>query len=71
MQDKSVMKATAEKLNKVGWLIYIIAKKEIPESASFELSDLALMIAAILNILLENYSEDDVEIGLLRNKDRS
>jgi hypothetical protein len=65
------MKATAEKLNKVGWLIYIIAKKEIPESASFELSDLALMIAAILNILLENYSEDDVEIGLLRNKDRS
>jgi hypothetical protein len=29
------------------------------------------MIAAILNILLENYSQDDVEIGLLRNKDRS
>jgi hypothetical protein len=45
----------------------LISKNKIPESSGFTLPDLALMIAAILNILLENYCEEDIEIGLLKN----
>jgi len=40
-RDTSVMNATSEKLHKAGWLMYLIAKKEIPESSSFSLPDLA------------------------------
>lgn len=66
VKDKNMV-LTEEKLKKMGWMIYILAKQNIFESNAIQsLPEYAFLILATLHLIVMRANQDEVEIGILK-----
>ena len=68
IKDKSLNKDCSEKLKKLGWLIFIIAKVRILQRRG-DIVEFAYMIVAVLHILIMN-APQEVTCDLIESKNK-
>ena len=70
VKDKNLALSTEEKLKKMGWLIYILAKQHIFSAhnmhGNHSLPEFAFLILATLQLVVLKANPAEVDIGILK-----